>query len=80
MNITVREAAEVTGWSPNYIRSACRRGVLGDAYSGGSGARMTCVVSMKKLSDFTGMSLEEIKDAVREVRWQNLKGLHGSGK
>ena len=80
MNITVTEASIVTGWSTTYIRSACKRGVIGDGYCGGKGSRYTCVVSPGRLSAFMGITVKELEDAVREVRWQNLKGLHGSGK
>lgn len=68
MNISVREASEVTGWSLAYIRSACRRGIIGDAWSNGKGQRMACVVSPGKLADFMGTTVKELEDAVLCVR------------
>lgn len=68
MNISTQEAAQISGWSIAYIRSACRRGIIGDAWSGGSGKRMTCIVSPGKFAEFLGKSVEEIEDVVRELR------------
>ena len=72
ITLTVKETSDLTGWSPGYVRSACRRKIIGDSYCGGSGSRYTHVVSTKMLSDFTGMSLEEIENAVREMRKGNF--------
>lgn len=68
MNISVKEASQVTGWSAAYIRSACKRGVIGDGWSGGRGTRVTCVVSPGKLAEFMGIGVKELEDAVRDVR------------
>ena len=81
MNITVKEAAEVTGWSEAYIRSACKRGIIGDAWSGGKGQRMTSIVSPGRLASFMGKDLKELEEDVRRVRYERLrKTLHGSAE
>lgn len=81
MNITVKEAAEVTGWSQAYIRSACRRGIIGDAWSNGNGERMTCVVSPGRLAEFLGKKVEEIEHEVRYLRFKKLgQGVDSSDK
>lgn len=81
MNISVKEASQVTGWSAAYIRSACRRGVIGDGWSGGRGERITCVVSPGKLAEFMGITREELEDEVSRVRWKNLQQrLYGAEK
>lgn len=76
--ISVKEASQVTGWSENYIRSACRRGVIGDGYSNGKGNRYTCIVSPGRLAAFMGITGEELENAVRMVRQQDFIHLHDS--
>ena len=77
MVISVAEASTITGWSTGYIRSACKRGVIGDGYSGGSGARMTCVVSPGRLAAFMGIEVKELEDAVSNLRYKKFReGLH----
>lgn len=66
--ITVKEAAQLIGCSEAYVRSACKRGVLGDAFSGGKGQRMTSVVFPAKLAEMLGKSVEEIEHEVRVLR------------
>ena len=78
--ISVKEAAQVTGWSEQYIRSACRRGVIGDGYSNGKGKRFACIVSPGRLAAFMGLTGEELTNAVRRVREQNFRDLHCSDK
>lgn len=72
MNITVKEASLLTGWSENYIRSACRRQIIGDGFCNGSGKRFTCIVSPGKLSAFMGITTEELENAVREMRSKDI--------
>lgn len=72
ITLTVMETSRLTGWSPGYVRSACKRGIIGDGYSNGSGARMTCVVSPGKLSAFMGIEVKELENAVREMRKGNF--------
>lgn len=78
--ISVKEASQVTGWSVNYIRSACKRGVIGDGYSNGKGKRYACIVSPGRLAAFMGISGEELAHEVRMVRQQNFRDLHRSDK
>ena len=68
MNITVREASLISGWSPEYIRSGCKRKIFGDSYSNGDGLRQTCIVSPGLFSQFLGLSREELEDEVRKLR------------
>jgi len=78
--ISVKEAAQVTGWSVPYIRSACKRGVIGDGYSNGKGKRYACIVSPGRLAAFMGITGEELEHAVRMVRDQNFRDLHNPDK
>lgn len=64
----VSEAAKLTGWSKDYIRSACRRGILGDAYNTlGDGRRMTMVVYPGKLAEALGITVEELERRRKEL-------------
>lgn len=66
--LTVSEAAKITGWSEDYIRSACRRGVLGDAYNDlGKGQRMTVVVFPGKVAEALGITAEELEKRRMEL-------------
>ncbi len=66
--MTVTEAARLTGWSEDYIRSACRRGVLGDAYNDlGNGKRMTVVVFPGKVAEALGITAEELERRRKEL-------------
>lgn len=72
ITLTVKETSDLTGWSPEYVRSACKRGVIGDGYSNGVGARMTCVVSPGLLAKFLGIEVKELENAVREMRSKDI--------
>lgn len=64
----VSEAAKLTGWSEDYIRSACRRGILGDAYNTlGKGERMTVVVFPGKVAEALGITAEELERRRKEL-------------
>lgn len=66
--LTVSETAKITGWSEDYIRSACRRGVLGDAYNDlGKGQRITVVVFPGKVAEALGITAEELEKRRREL-------------
>ena len=78
--ISVKEASQLTGWSEAYIRSACKRGVIGDGYSNGKGKRYTCIVSPGRLAAFMGITGEELAHEVRMVRQKNFRDLHRSDK
>lgn len=66
--MTVTEAALLTGWSEDYIRSACRRGILGDAYNTlGDGRRMTVVVFPGKVAEALGITAEELERRRKEL-------------
>lgn len=66
--MTVTEAALLTGWSKDYIRSACRRGVLGDAYNTlGKGERMTVVVYPGRIAEALGITVEELERRRKEL-------------
>lgn len=61
--MTVYEAAKLTGWSPDYIRSACKRGVLGDAYNElGEGKRWCFVVFPGKIAEALGITADELEE------------------
>lgn len=72
ITLTVKETSDLTGWSQAYIRSACKRGVIGDAWCCGAGERMSCVISPGKLADFLGITTEELENNVRVLRLQSL--------
>lgn len=64
----VSEAAKLTGWSEDYIRSACRRGILGDAYNTlGKGERMTVVVYPGRIAEALGITVEELERRRKEL-------------
>ena len=66
--MTVSEAARISGWSEDYIRSACRRGVLGDAYNDlGCGKRISVVVFPGRLAEALGISVEELEKRRKEL-------------
>jgi hypothetical protein len=66
--MTVSEAARISGWSEDYIRRACRRGVLGDAYNDlGSGKRTSIVVFPGRLAEALGISVEELEKRRKEL-------------
>ena len=66
--MTVSECAKITGWSEDYIRSACRRGVLGDAYNDlGEGKRMAVVVFPGRVAEALGITAEELEKRRKEL-------------
>lgn len=66
--MTVSECARITGWSKDYIRSACRRGILGDAYNDlGEGKRMCFVVFPGKVAEALGITAEELERRRKEL-------------
>lgn len=66
--MTVAEAAALTGWSKDYIRSACRRGVLGDAYNDlGEGKRTEIVVFPGRIAEALGITADELERRREEI-------------
>lgn len=78
--ISVKEASQLTGWSEAYIRSACKRGVIGDGYCNGQGKRYSYAVSPGRLAAFMGMTGEELYREVRNVRQYNFLHLHDTNE
>lgn len=67
MNISVAEAAEILSADSRWVRSACKRNLLGDAYSK-NGKRWTVKISDGKLADWLGWSIEQLESTVTEMR------------
>lgn len=66
--MTVKETAALLGWSEGYVRHACRTGTIGEAYSGGKGKRYACVVYEDKVAERRGVSVDELRELVEELR------------
>lgn len=67
LNITVAEAATLLGADPRWVRSACKRNILGDAFSK-NGKRWTFKLSDGKVAEWLGWSIEELEATVKEIR------------
>ena len=66
--MTVKECSRLTGWSEDYIRSACRRGVLGDAYNDlGKGKRTCIVIFPGRVAEALGITAEELERRRQEL-------------
>lgn len=63
--MTVKTTATLIGCSEAYIRSACDRHILGDAWSSGR-KRKTYVVSPGKVAEFLGVTIEELERRISE--------------
>lgn len=58
MNISVKEASNITGMSEQFIRIGLQRGLIPIGTAVKMSSRWTYYISPKKLEEFTGISLE----------------------
>lgn len=67
MNPTIHETAILLDGSEGWVRSLLRRGICGDAVSGG-GRRFTYHIVPGQLAEFMRISEEELEQRLKEVR------------
>lgn len=69
MNPTISEAAILLNGTESWVRSLCRRNLIGDAWNNSRrGQRFTYVIVPGQLAEFMRISEEELEQRLKEVR------------
>ena len=77
-NPTVAEASVLLNGTENWVRSLCRRGICGDAWSEKKNPeRLTYVIVPGKLAEYMRIDVPELEDRLmklreNERRWNEL--------
>lgn len=74
MNPTVTEASYLLNGSPGWIRSLCRRNIIGDAWSEKKNPeRLTYVIVPGKLAEYMRIDVPELEDRLMKLRENERK-------
>lgn len=67
MKITVYECARLLEGTEEWVRSLCKRGIIGDSWGNGK-SRSTYFVVPTRLADYLKISESELEKRIRGVR------------
>lgn len=65
--ITVKEAAELLGASPQYVRLKCADGTFGEQFGTGK-ERKSCLISPAKIAAWNGWTPEQFTNELKKLR------------